>query len=123
MKKIGSDNKKIKYKFLYVDGTRYRTTLSKKYKIKKGYSKPEKNKIYSFIPGTILKINVTEGQCVKKGDSLLVLEAMKMENIIISPLEGIVKSIKMKAGEKVSKGMMMIELGYPDHIGGSQPLT
>lgn len=112
MKKCNCEKKKIRCKSLFIDGTKYRTTLNKKYETKKPYFKPEKNKIYSFIPGTILNVHVSEGQCVKKGDSLLVLEAMKMQNIILSPLEGIIKSVNVEAGGKVPKGKLMIEIGY-----------
>ncbi len=112
MKKNGCNDKKIRYKSLYVDGIKYRTTFSRKYETRKYYSRPEKTKIYSFIPGTILKIDVSEGQCVNKGDSLFVLDAMKMENVIISPMEGVIKKVYMKVGERVSKGMLMMELGY-----------
>ena len=112
-KKINVEDKKVRCKSLIIDGTKYRTTLNKKYKAKKAYSKPEKNKVYSFIPGTILKINVSLGQCVKKGDSLLVLEAMKMQNIILSPLEGIIRAINVKEGERAPKGTLMVEIGMP----------
>ena len=112
MEKSDCEDKKIRCKSLFIDGTKYRTTLNKKYEKRKPWSKLEKNKIISVIPGTILKIYVTEGQCVKKGDDLIVLEAMKMLNLIKSPLEGIIKSIKLKEGEKVSKGKLMIEIGY-----------
>jgi biotin carboxyl carrier protein len=113
MKKVVCDDKKLRCKSLIIDGTRYRTTLNKKYTSRKKYFKPEKNKIYSFIPGTILKINVVVGQCVVKGENLLILDAMKMENIILSPLEGIIKAINVKEGERAPKGTLMIEIGYP----------
>ncbi len=113
MKKNDCDDKKARCKSLYIDDTKYRTTLTKKYEKRSPWIKPEKNKIISFIPGTILKLYVSEGQCVKKGDNLLILEAMKMQNLIKSPLEGIIKTINLKEGEKVPKGKLMIEIGYP----------
>lgn len=116
MKKVNCEDKKVRCKSLYIDGTKYRTTLHKKYLTRKQYAKPEKNKVYSFIPGTILKINVSLGQCVKKGDSLLVLEAMKMQNIILSPLEGVIKSINVKEGERAPKGTLMVEIGYTHEL-------
>jgi biotin carboxyl carrier protein len=60
------------------------------------------------MPGLVLKVFVTEGSGVKKGDNLFVLEAMKMENIIKSPGDVIVKSIKIKPGDKVEKGQVLI---------------
>jgi len=62
------------------------------------------------MPGFILDINIKEGQEVKEGDTLLILEAMKMENAITSPNKGVVKSVNIKKGETVEKGQLMIEL-------------
>ncbi len=60
------------------------------------------------MPGLVLKILVSEGDEVKKGDNLLVLEAMKMENIIKSPADVTIKSIKVKATDKLEKNQVMI---------------
>jgi biotin carboxyl carrier protein len=62
------------------------------------------------MPGLVLKVLVTEGQEFKKGDNLLVLEAMKMENILKAPTDGIVKSIKIKPGDKVDKNEVLLLL-------------
>jgi len=62
------------------------------------------------MPGLILSVNVKENQEVKEGEILLILEAMKMENAIESPKNGVVKSINIKVGNTVSKGALMIEL-------------
>ncbi|GLB53636.1 hypothetical protein NBRC110019_26770 [Neptunitalea chrysea] len=61
------------------------------------------------MPGLILDINVTIGQAVKEDDPLLVLEAMKMENVIASPKEGIIKSIVVTKGQAVVKDTLLIE--------------
>lgn len=61
------------------------------------------------MPGLIFDIKVCEGEEVKKGDPLLILEAMKMENIIKSPGNGIVKNIKIKKGESVEKNQVLIQ--------------
>ncbi len=60
------------------------------------------------MPGLVLKILVAEGDEVKKGDNLLVLEAMKMENIIKSPADLKIKSIKVKDADKLEKNQVMI---------------
>lgn len=60
------------------------------------------------MPGLVLTILVSEGDEVKKGDSLLVLEAMKMENMIKSPTNGIIKKITIKQGDKVEKNEVLI---------------
>jgi biotin carboxyl carrier protein len=61
------------------------------------------------MPGLIFDIKVKEGDKVKKGDALLVLEAMKMENILKSPGDGEVKTIKIKKGESVEKNQVLIQ--------------
>ena len=62
------------------------------------------------MPGTILKVNVTVGQAVKSGDSLCVLEAMKMENDIPAPKDGTVASIEITKGASVQSGDVLITL-------------
>lgn len=61
------------------------------------------------MPGLVLKLLVSEGEEVKKGGNLLVLEAMKMENIIKAPADVKVKSIKVIAGDKVEKNQLLIQ--------------
>lgn len=61
------------------------------------------------MPGLILEINVKAGQEVKEDDPLLILEAMKMENVITSPRDGIIKSIQVSKGEAVDKDNLLIE--------------
>jgi biotin carboxyl carrier protein len=61
------------------------------------------------MPGLVLKILTSEGQEVKKGDNLLILEAMKMENIIKSPVDTIIGAVKIKEGDKVEKNQVLIK--------------
>lgn len=67
------------------------------------------NELKAPMPGMVLKIMVNEGDDVKKGDSLLVLEAMKMENNIKAPGDGKVSKIPIKAGDKVEKNQVLIK--------------
>ncbi len=60
------------------------------------------------MPGLVLSVLVAEGYEVQKGDSLLVLEAMKMENMIKSPTDGIIKKIEVKPGNTVEKNELLI---------------
>jgi biotin carboxyl carrier protein len=66
------------------------------------------SEIKAPMPGMVLKVLVEEGAEVKKGDNLFVLEAMKMENIIKAPADVTVKTIKIKPGDKVEKGQILI---------------
>lgn len=61
------------------------------------------------MPGLIIDLKVKAGDTVKAGDPLLVLEAMKMENILKSPGDGIVKTLKVEKGNSVEKGQVLIE--------------
>lgn len=61
------------------------------------------------MPGLVLDIKVAAGTQITKGDALLVLEAMKMENIIKSPTDGVVKSITTETGKAVEKNEVLIE--------------
>lgn len=61
------------------------------------------------MPGLIFDIKVKEGDEVKQGDPILILEAMKMENILKSPGDGTVKKIKIKKGESVEKNQVLIQ--------------
>ncbi|NKI32810.1 acetyl-CoA carboxylase biotin carboxyl carrier protein subunit [Muricauda sp. DJ-13] len=60
------------------------------------------------MPGLILEISVSVGQEVKEGDSLLILEAMKMENVITSPRDGFIKEISVTKGSTVEKNHSLI---------------
>ena len=61
------------------------------------------------MPGLVLSVLVKEGDEIQKGDNLLVLEAMKMENIIKSPADVTIKSIKIKPSDKVEKNQVLIQ--------------
>ncbi len=60
------------------------------------------------MPGLILDIKVTDGQAVLKGDTVIILEAMKMENVIKAPADGIVKAVKVKTGDHVEKNQVLV---------------
>ncbi len=62
------------------------------------------------MPGTVLSLKVSPGQSVKRGDVLLILEAMKMENEIAAPANGVVAAIRVQAGSTVNTGDPMVDL-------------
>jgi len=63
------------------------------------------------MPGTILDIKVTEGQTVKAGDLILILEAMKMENEIVSPKDGVINKVHISKSTTVSTGDPLVTIG------------
>ena len=109
-KESDCDQKKVRCKSLNVMGTKYRTTLTKKYENRSKYEPVDINKVKSVIPGTILEINAKVGDVLEEGDSVLVLEAMKMYNQILMPVSGKIKAIYVKEGDAVSKNTLMFEV-------------
>lgn len=67
-------------------------------------------KIASPLPGSILKVLVKQGQSVKKGETLCVIEAMKMENEIVAPQDGTVASINVNEGNSINSGDLLLVL-------------
>lgn len=62
------------------------------------------------MPGSIVSVSVEEGQAVSEGQELLIVEAMKMQNIIKSEVDGKIKKINVKAGQSVAVDELLIEL-------------
>ena len=96
--------------FLNIDTSLYQTRISKKFLNRKHYEAPDPRKILSFIPGTVLEIFVETGHEVKKGQDLMILDAMKMKNRLKCPMDGVIKTIMVKSGDRVSKGKLLLEL-------------
>ena len=98
-----------------INGRKYPVTVKDKLDLlleKLGIDKSSSSKLNDVkapMPGLILSIEVEEGQEVKKGDSLLILEAMKMENVIKAPGDGTVKSILSSKGDSVEKNQVIIQ--------------
>ena len=68
-------------------------------------------KVCAPMPGTILSVNVSNGSAVKKGDVLMILEAMKMENEIMAPCDGTVTSVAAAKGAAVESGTLLCTIG------------
>jgi biotin carboxyl carrier protein len=101
---------KEKLSLLNIDATLYKTRISRKFEARTPYKAVNPKYILSFIPGTVLDILVTTGQTVRKGDDLMLLDAMKMQNQLKCTIDGEVKQIPVKKGDKVSKGTVLLIL-------------
>ena len=66
--------------------------------------------IVAPMPGTILRVEVNTGDSVAQGDTLLILEAMKMENEILAPMNGVVKQLNVEKGASVNPGDILVIL-------------
>lgn len=67
------------------------------------------NNVKAPMPGLVIDLKVKAGDTVKAGDALLILEAMKMENILKAQADAAVKNVKVKKGDSVEKGQVLIE--------------
>lgn len=108
-KKLKMENRE-NIKSLNINSTIYKTRLSLKFENRIPYQPANPGLVSSFIPGTIIDILVKPGQKVKKGDELVILDAMKMQNRLKSAIDGKVKMISVQKGDKVSKGALILEI-------------
>jgi biotin carboxyl carrier protein len=99
----------IPKKTLIIEDREYETHYTPKFERRKTYSAPDPKKLHCVIPGVILHLYVHTGKKVQRDERLLVLEAMKMQNDILSPFEGKVKKVHVKVGEMVPKGSLLLE--------------
>jgi len=103
------DTKKPPYEELNIDNSYFITEVPESYKNRKPYEPDNEKELLAAIPGTIIEIFVKEGQSVVEGQDILILEAMKMRNQIVSAIDGEIKSIIVKPGDIVRKNQLMIE--------------
>ncbi len=99
-----------------VNGRTYQTKIADKYdrlikEIGLSLSATQKfNNIKSPMPGLVLSIMVKEGDVIQKGDTLMILEAMKMENVIKAPADAVIKKINIIKGQAVEKAQLLMEM-------------
>jgi biotin carboxyl carrier protein len=99
-----------KFDYLIVQGAKYKTLLTDKFKRRKAWKTPDQNVIFSFIPGTVIEVMVKTGQKVKEGETIMILEAMKMHNKVLMPFDGEIVKINVKPSDNISKHQSMIEV-------------
>jgi len=106
---IEDTGKENSFDSFLLDDIAYETILTEKFKSRKAYQAVDPKKIFAFIPGKIKKVYIKKKRKVKEGEILLVLEAMKMNNNIFSPMKGTIKEVYVTAGLSVAKGALLIE--------------
>jgi len=101
---------------LAVNGNKYCVEIKDEYDLlvdKLGFAAANNQKLKNIkapMPGLIIDVLVKPGQAIEKGDHLLILEAMKMENVLKSEGEGVVKEVLFAKGSSVDKGEVIIEM-------------
>jgi 3-methylcrotonyl-CoA carboxylase alpha subunit len=66
------------------------------------------------MPGKVILVSVAGGDTVRKGQSLVTLEAMKMEHVLTAPFDGVVAALTVKEGEQVAEGVALVRLEKQD---------
>lgn len=94
---------------LHVDGTEYSTQLTRKYSERGRWRRPDRRQVRSVIPGLVVDVKVAAGAKVRRGQGLLVLEAMKMQNEIASPRDGVIRNVAVAVGQNVPKNALLVE--------------
>ena len=92
-----------------LDGTVYDTTFTRNFSNRKPFLPKDPRRLVAIIPGLILEVLVHPGDWVRPGQSLLVLEAMKMQNHIANHDHGTVKTLHVAPGDMVTKGQLLVE--------------
>lgn len=101
---------KLPLEELEIGNVIYTTRLTSKFRNRPVWERPNERLVTAVIPGTIQKIMVKVGERVEAGKPMLILEAMKMRNEVLAPVEGVVRSIKVSEGEQVPKHHLLVEL-------------
>ena len=99
---------------IHQEGRVYKTLYTKKFAERTPYKAPNPLLVLSHIPGSVVEICVKSNQKVKKGDKLMIYEAMKMKNIVTAPFDGTVKEVNAKLGERLPKGAVLVTFKKPD---------
>lgn len=104
---MSETEKYIKFK---LHDAEYETLPTTKYLQHKAWKAPNEKMLLSQIPGQVLDIFVKKGQKVKEGETVVLIEAMKMNNLLSFPLDGVVKTIHVKKGDIIAKNVLLVEL-------------
>jgi biotin carboxyl carrier protein len=109
-KKIKNSSRNMNYVTLKIEETDYQTLLTTKFVNRNPYVPYDHKKIYSHIPGTVVKILAEKGETLDPGDAVVIIDAMKMMNRIILPEGGTIKNIYVREGENIPKKHLIADL-------------
>jgi biotin carboxyl carrier protein len=108
-KSTGKKKQQAPLEQLEIGGALYETRLTNKFRNRENWQRPDVRMVKAFIPGTVQRIMVQEGEEVSPGTPLLILEAMKMRNEVVSQIQGIIKKIHVAEGDQVPKAHLLLE--------------
>jgi biotin carboxyl carrier protein len=94
---------------LLIGGVLYETQLTGKFEHRRAYVPVDPRYVRCVIPGIIQRLHVHPGSRIEEGAPLLVLEAMKMQNEILSPRKAVIRKVCVRAGDAVAKGEVLVE--------------
>jgi biotin carboxyl carrier protein len=97
------------FKKFVLDETTYETRLTRKFDRRRPWMPKNPKRLEAQIPGVIHSVQVKVGDAVRRGDPILILEAMKMKNAVRSPLDGRIRDVLVQPGQMVPKGHLMVE--------------
>jgi biotin carboxyl carrier protein len=97
------------FKKFVLDDTTYETNLTRKFARRRPWMPKNVKRLEAQIPGVIHSLQVKVGDAVRRGDPILILEAMKMKNAVKSPVEGKIRAVLVQPGQMVPKGHLMVE--------------
>lgn len=104
--------------FAQVGGRNYRLTVMSRAAAEAAEHAPTQGELEAPMPGRVTRVAVAVGERVKRGQELIVVEAMKMENALVAPTDGVVRSLAVKVGDMVAPGPALVVI-EPDEESGS----
>ena len=96
------------FEILKTESGDYATQLNRSFRARKPWVATDSRSVTSFMPGTVVEYCVKVGDSVRKGDRLLLFRAMKMNNIILSPVEGRIVKLGAEVGANVPKDALLV---------------
>jgi biotin carboxyl carrier protein len=97
--------------YVHWDGNTYELSAAERSSSRRQGSANTPGNLNAQMPGQVIQVLVQVGDTVEAGQTLLIMEAMKMEIRVAAPKDGVVKHLSVKAGETVDRGQILVEIG------------